>query len=96
MSVEDAVAKKTIETNMETPDAKFLEFKEFSVDLEKSLESLNVSVELISTIVKEAKKLLNIKNAIQKMPSLEPNQRVKYMVAAKTCKNGLYEFYCLS
>ena len=91
MSVEDAVAKKTIETNMETPDAEFLEFKEFSVDLEKSLESLNVSVELISTIVKEAKKLLNIKNAIQKMPSLEPSQRGKYMVAAKTCQNGLYE-----
>ncbi|CAB4041563.1 Hypothetical predicted protein, partial [Paramuricea clavata] len=32
----------------------------------------------------EAKKLLNCKNSIQKMPSLEPNQRVKYMVAAKT------------
>lgn len=74
LSVEDAVAKKTIETNMETPDAEFLEFKEFSVDLEKSLESLNVSVELISTIVKEAKRLLNIKNAIQKMPSLEPKE----------------------
>ena len=103
MSVEDAVA------NMETPDAEFLEFKEFSVDLEKSLESLNVSVELISTIVKEAKKLLNIKNAIQKMPHEEkwmypdptkPNRKlpsakytVKFYCVKHSCIKERFPYY---
>ena len=46
---------------------------------------------LVATIVKEAEALLNAKDAIQKMRSLEPTFKESYLVAAKNCQKGMYQ-----
>lgn len=68
------------------------EFKEFSLDVTTFLQSLKSwTTGLVSTIVTEAEILLNVKDAVQVMPSLTPDSRNKFLVAAKDCKKGMYE-----
>lgn len=91
MSVEDAMKGKIIKI-AEVPDMEPSEFKEFSLDVTTFLQSLKSwTTGLVSTIVTEAEILLNVKDAVQVMPSLTPDSRKKFLVAAKDCKKGMYE-----
>ena len=85
--------KKTIGVKQQQDEEEVEEWKEFSEDLTSLLSIEELSEGLVRKIVKEAKKLLNIPNAIRMMPSLRAKDRpVKYLVAAKNCKRGMYEY----
>ena len=91
MTIDDAMKGKTIAAS-HAPTAQVSEFKEFSVDVRKILQSVeNWTDGLVATIVKDAETLLNLKDAVQRMPSISSNERSKYLVAAKNCKKGMYE-----
>lgn len=91
MTIEDAMKRKTIAAS-HVPTAQVSEFKEFSVDVRKMLQSFKSWTDgLVATIVKDAETLLNLKDAVQRMPSISNNERSKYLVAAKNCKKGMYE-----
>ena len=59
----------------------------------KSLLSIkDLSEGLVGTIIKEAEKLLNSPNTIQRMPLMSSKHLpVKYLVAAKNSKRGMHE-----
>ena len=70
------------------------EWKEFSGDIQSIYIFLipGLSVGLVTTVVKEAEKLLNCPNSAQRMPSMNPTDpKTKYFVAAKDAKRGMYE-----
>ena len=47
---------------------------------------------LVTTVVKEAEKLLNCPNSVERMPSMNPTDpTTKYLVAAKDAKTGMHE-----
>ena len=50
---------------------------------------------LVATIVKDAETLLNLKDAVQRMPSISSNDRSKYLVAAKNCKKGMQNVHSI-
>ena len=85
MTVEEAMQGKSI-TVSKAPSAKPEDVREFSIDLNTSLQSVSACLaDLIRTIVKEVQNLLNCNTAIQQMPSLDgADKRKKYLVAAKT------------
>lgn len=92
MTVKEAMRRKAItvsKTVFPTPT----DVREFSIDRKTSLQSVSAcQAGLKATIVTEAQNLLNCKNAIQQMPSLGvADKRKKFLVAAKTCKKGMYE-----
>ncbi|KAK3712178.1 hypothetical protein QZH41_005805 [Actinostola sp. cb2023] len=94
LTIEEAMAEKPINVRRTTSTSEpTMCRKTFSVcDLEKSLQSISgCTAGLVATIVKEAENLLNCKNAIQQMPSLGAGNQRKFLVAAKTCKKGMYE-----
>ena len=67
-------------------------WKEFSGDIQSIYSLPDLSVDLVTTVVKEAEKLLNCLNFAQRMPSLNPTDpKTKYLVAAKDAKRGMYE-----
>ena len=91
MSVDDALKGKPIRATR-VPNVEDVEYKVFSVDVGMMLRSLKSWTDgLVATIVKEAEALLNVKDAIQKMPSLTSPSRETYLVAAKNCQKGMYQ-----
>ena len=70
MTIEDVMKGKTIAAS-HVPTAQVSEFKEFSVDLRKMLQSFeNWTDGMVGTIVKDAETLLNLKDAVQRMASI--------------------------
>ena len=68
------------------------EWKEFSGDIQSIYSLPGLSVGLVTTVVKEAEKLLNCLNSVQRMPSMNPTDpKTKYLMAAKDAKRGIYE-----
>ena len=89
LSIVDILKKKQF-----TEEATTKEWREFSKEIQTlfSLESL--SKPLVKTVVKEAEKLLNCADSIQKMPSLsstDTQTRYLKLVAAKDCRLQMYE-----
>ena len=69
------------------------EWKELSGDIQSIYISLipGLSVGLVTTVVKEAEKLLNCLNSVQRMPSMNPTDpKTKYLMAAKDAKRDIY------
>ncbi|KAK3711391.1 hypothetical protein QZH41_003530 [Actinostola sp. cb2023] len=90
LSMADIFAKKKIDVP-NTFDPQESTAKEFSFDLQQELvTNLKLDKNLAEVIFKEAEKLLNTKDAVQKKPSLEEG-KIKYLVAARKCKKGMYE-----
>ena len=93
LSIEDVIKKKPIVLKKQfTEEATTKEWREFSKEIQTlfSLESL--SKPLVETIVKEAEKLLNCADSIQKMPSLSSTEtQTRHLVAAKDCRLQMYE-----
>ena len=76
LSVDKVIKGKTIRGTL-VPNVEYDEYKEFSCDVKVILQSLKSWTDgLVATIVKEAEVLLNAKDAIQKMPSLEPTSNL--------------------
>lgn len=85
--------KKAVAVTKEQDNAKNIsEWKEFSDDLSPLFSVKELSKGLVQTIVKEAEKLLNQPNTMQRMPSISATDGpLKYLVAAKNCKRGMCE-----
>lgn len=65
------------------------EWKEFSRDIQSIYSLPGLSVDLVTTAVKEAKKLLNCPNSFERMPSMNPTDpKTKYLVVEKTLKQA--------
>ena len=68
------------------------EWKEFSRDIQSIYSLSGLLVGLVTTVVKEAEKLLNCPNSVRRMLSMNPTDpRTKYLVAAKDDKTGMHE-----
>ena len=93
LSIEDVNKKKPIVlSNQFTEETTGKEWREFSVEIQSLFSLQGLSKPLVETIVKEAEKLLNYPELIQKMPSLSSaDSPRKYLVAAKDCKRQMYE-----
>ena len=93
LSIEDVNKKKPIVlSNHFTEETTGKEWREFSGEIQSLFSLQGLSKPLVETIVKEAEKLLNHPESIQKMPSLSSaDSRRKYLVAAKDCKRQMYE-----
>lgn len=85
--------KKAVAVTKEQDNAKNIsEWKEFSDDLSPLFSVKELSKGLVQTIVKEAEKLLNQPNTMQRMPSISATDGpLKYIVATKNCKRGMCE-----
>ena len=93
LNMEDVSKKKTIVMNKKFDKADATrEWREFPEEI-KALYSLqDISQVIVETVIKEAEKLLNSPNSIQKMPSLgTTHAQSKYLVASKDCKKQMYE-----
>lgn len=91
LTMEDVMKQKPISvaSKREGEDQESSEWQEFSDDIKALLDIEGLSVELVTGIVKEAEILLNTRDAIQRMPSLDAGGIRKYLVAAKTCKKNV-------
>ncbi len=88
LTVQDIFAGKEIKISaMEEDD----DSQQFSFDLQQELvRSLKLKEDLAKVIYTESVKLLKSSTAVQLKPSLG-DEKVKYLVAAKQCKKGMYE-----
>ena len=93
LTVEDVAKKKVISLDKHHgKEDTEREWKEFSRDIQSIYSLPGLSVGLVTTAVKEAEKLLNCPNSVERMPSMNPTDpKTKYLVAAKDAKTGMYE-----
>ena len=91
LTVRDIFAQKPIQLPEASGQESPLETQQFSFDLKRELTAhLGISKELASVIHNETEKLLNNTGAVQRKPKLVDG-KVKYLVAGKQCKIGMYE-----
>ena len=89
MSVGNAMKGEAIRVN-HVPTEEMSEGKEFSLDVMTILKSFHYWTDgLIATIVNGAEALLNAKDAVQPMPSMNATGKQKFLVASKNCKRGM-------
>ena len=93
LTVEDVAKKKVISLDKHHgKEDTEQEWKEFSRDIQSIYSLPGLSVGLVTTVIKEAEKLLNCPNSVERMPSMNPTDpKTKYFVAAKDAKTGMYE-----
>ena len=93
LTIEDVMKEKPIvvAARRDVEDQEVYEWKEFSDDIKALFDIEGLSVDLMKGIVKEAENLLNTRDAIQRMPSLDVGGICKYLVASSSCRKKMYE-----
>ena len=88
LTIEDVMKEKPIvvAARRDVEDQEVYEWKEFSDDIKALFDIEGLSVDLMKGIVKEAENLLNTRDAIQRMPSLDVGGICKYLVASSSCR----------
>lgn len=92
LTVKDILEKKSVRVTTSTFELE-REYEELPMDVGKILrESLICSKESVEVAINGALRLLNLPAAIQRKATLaSENIKVKYEVASKNAKNGMYE-----
>ena len=93
LTVEDVAKKKVLSLDKHHgKEDTEQEWREFSRGIQSIYSLPGLSVGLVTTVVKEAEKLLNCPNSVERMPYMNPTDpKTKYLVAAKDAKTGMYE-----